>query len=166
MKYAKKFAEKKEQDFITVGVIGMSNIGKSSLVNTLRDKPLCASSSTPFTTRAIQSVKLNKMILLLDSPGIMLQKSDDATDTQIIRSAVQVDELIDPVSMIPDLIKKFEKTEILRHYRIANYTSTEQMLTLIAKKKGLGPTLTGLKDAARRVFRDFLNNRLTYYTNI
>ena len=96
----------------------------------------------------------------------MLQKSDGATDTQIIRSAVQVDELIDPVSMIPDLIKKFEKTEILRHYRIANYTSTEQMLTLIAKKKGLGPTLTGLKDAARRVFRDFLNNRLTYYTNI
>ena len=53
MKYAKKFAEKKEQDYITVGVIGMSNIGKSSLVNTLRGKPLCASSSTPFTTRAI-----------------------------------------------------------------------------------------------------------------
>lgn len=52
-KYAKKFAEKKEMDFISVGVIGMSNVGKSSLINTLRGKPLCASSSTPFTTRAI-----------------------------------------------------------------------------------------------------------------
>lgn len=52
-KYAKKFAEKKELESITVGVIGMPNVGKSSLINVLKNKPVCGSGSTPFNTKVI-----------------------------------------------------------------------------------------------------------------
>jgi len=71
-KYAKKFAEKKEMESITVGVIGMPNVGKSSVINVLKNKPVCASGSTPFNTKAIQEVKLNSMVTLLDCPSILL----------------------------------------------------------------------------------------------
>ena len=52
-KYAKKFAEKKGADFIGVGVLGMPNVGKSSLVNVLKNKAICNTGSNPFTTRSI-----------------------------------------------------------------------------------------------------------------
>lgn len=52
-KYAQKFAEKKEAEFISAGVIGYPNVGKSSLVNVLRNKPVCATGSSPFITRAL-----------------------------------------------------------------------------------------------------------------
>lgn len=50
-KYAKKFAEKKESEFISVGVVGYPNVGKSCLVNILKNKPVCATGSSPFITR-------------------------------------------------------------------------------------------------------------------
>lgn len=37
-KYAVKFAEKKEQDQISVAIVGFTNVGKSSLINVLRNK--------------------------------------------------------------------------------------------------------------------------------
>jgi len=37
-KYARKFAEKKDQESISVGVVGFTNTGKSSLINVLRNK--------------------------------------------------------------------------------------------------------------------------------
>jgi nuclear GTP-binding protein len=52
-KYAKKFAEKKGTDFIGVGVLGMPNVGKSALINMLKNKAVCATNSIPFTTRGI-----------------------------------------------------------------------------------------------------------------
>ena len=87
-KYAKKFAEKKGSDFIGVGVLGMPNVGKSSLINMLRNKAVCGTGSVPFTTRGIQEVKLNSAIHLVDCPSIMLQKQDGGTTIQAIRSAV------------------------------------------------------------------------------
>jgi hypothetical protein len=39
--------------------------------------------------------------------------------------------------MIGDLMDKLEKSEVLRHYRIANFDNEEEMLKAIANKKGL-----------------------------
>jgi ribosome biogenesis GTPase A len=71
-KYAKKFLEKKDIEHLTVGVVGMPNVGKSSIINVLRNKVMCATGSNPFVTRNIQEVRLNSMIVLVDSPGIQL----------------------------------------------------------------------------------------------
>jgi len=97
-KYAKKFEEKKGQEHIIVGVLGMPNVGKSSVINVLKNKPICNTGSTPFITRGLQEVRLNSKVNIIDSPGLMLMKTDDATGTQIIRSSVQVEDLADPVS--------------------------------------------------------------------
>jgi len=39
--------------------------------------------------------------------------------------------------MIPDIVAKMDKEELLRHYRIANYNDVNHMLELIAIKKAL-----------------------------
>lgn len=178
-KYAKKFIEKKDVEAIRVGVIGMPNVGKSSLINNLKSKPVCSSGSTPFITKSPQEVKLNSLVTLVDTPGVL------SASSSVIRSSIQVDDIIDPIEPIADLLNKVAKPEILRHYRIANFNTVDEMLSLIALKKGLATQeviigekgqkkqvkkqvkqVPNLEDAARRFLRDFLNNRLQYYSKV
>jgi len=99
-----------------------------------------------------------------------------------LRSAVQVDDLLDPIEPIAHLLTKIAKSEILRHYRIGNYNNINELLDQIAKKKGLVDTKVLVKankkkkidektestpqkeEAARRFIRDFLNNRIQYFS--
>ena len=109
----------------------------------------------------------------------MLQKVEGGSSLQQIRSAVLVEDLANPVSLVEDIVSKLEKEEILRHYRIANFKDTSEMLELIAVKKNLTTSVAdeqkkgkkkkqvaNKEEAARRVIRDFLNNRLRYYSKL
>ena len=53
-KYAQKFLEKQEKEQIVVGVIGFTNVGKSSLINQLKQKRICNTGSSPFITQKMQ----------------------------------------------------------------------------------------------------------------
>lgn len=72
-KYARKFAEKREQENIVAGVIGFTNVGKSSLINVLKGKIIVPSGSSPFITRASRPVRLSDAVTVIDSPGLMSQ---------------------------------------------------------------------------------------------
>ena len=72
-KYARSYAEKKQQEQITVGIVGYANVGKSSLINILKNKIVVPTSSNAFLTRSIKQVKLNSNMTLIDSPGILVQ---------------------------------------------------------------------------------------------
>lgn len=188
-KYARKFAEKKERDAIAVGIVGFTNVGKSSLINVLKGKIVVPSGSNQFMTRALRQVRLNENVLLIDSPGIMAKTiRGGANDTQAIRSAVQVEDIDDPELYARTVISKIDKVELLRFYRIPDFGDKESdegvtsLLQHIAKKKNWFAKVqvdTGKTDkhgkpliktqnvpdksmAARRVIRDFLNNRVEY----
>ena len=67
--------------------------------------------------------------MLLDSPGIILQSKKEAnSQTQIMRSALQVEEILYPIEAVEEISQKIDKTEILRFYRIANFKTTLEML--------------------------------------
>lgn len=53
-----------------IAVVGRSNVGKSSLINTLcRNKKLCKTSGTPGKTRLINIFLINNAFHLVDLPG-------------------------------------------------------------------------------------------------
>jgi len=54
----------------------------------------------------------------------------------VVRSALQVDEIADPITAVNNLLAMVEKTEILLHYRIGNYDDVQDMLAQVAVKKG------------------------------
>jgi nuclear GTP-binding protein len=68
---------------ITVGVVGMPNVGKSSLINSLKRCKVAAVGNTPGVTKSVQEIQLDKHIRLLDSPGVVFASAADSADAAL-----------------------------------------------------------------------------------
>jgi len=53
----------------------------------------------------MQEIKLDRNIVLIDSPGVVLASTENA-DSLILRSAIRVEELADPVRPVEALISR------------------------------------------------------------
>lgn len=58
-------------------IIGIPNVGKSTLINTLSKKKAAKTGNTPGITKAQQWIKISEDFELLDTPGVLWPKFDD-----------------------------------------------------------------------------------------
>ncbi|KAK4057880.1 hypothetical protein OIO90_001099 [Microbotryomycetes sp. JL221] len=57
--------------FISIGLLGQPNVGKSSLLNALLGRKVVRASRTPGKTKSLQTIYWNKTIRLVDCPGLV-----------------------------------------------------------------------------------------------
>lgn len=58
-------------------VCGIPNVGKSTMINTLAKRKAAQTADRPGVTRALQWIKLDKGLELLDTPGVLWPKFED-----------------------------------------------------------------------------------------
>lgn len=149
---------------ITVGVIGYPNVGKSSLVNSLKRSRAVTTSLTPGATRHAQEVALDKNIRLIDCPGIVF--ADQDADSLVLGNSVKLDRIADPTSPVELIMNRIGREALMAAYSLPGFSTVTEFLALVAKSRGKQKRggAFDMKAAALVVLRDWNSGRIPFYT--
>ncbi len=93
----------KEKKIIKIGVLGYPNVGKSSLINSLKKRKVATTSPKPGMTRGEKLIKLSKNVYLIDTPGIItLEFQEDLA----LKGSWIPEKLDQPVEVALKLVQK------------------------------------------------------------
>ncbi|GJT36535.1 guanine nucleotide-binding protein-like NSN1 [Tanacetum coccineum] len=84
----------------TVDVVGLPNIGKSSLLNSLKRSHAVNVGATPGLTRFMQVVQLDKNVKLVDCLGVVMLKSGESDVVTALRNCIKIEKLQDPIASV------------------------------------------------------------------
>jgi nuclear GTP-binding protein len=153
---------------ITVGIVGFPNVGKSSLINSLkRSRSAAAVGNTPGMTKVSKEIVLDKHVKLIDSPGVVFASSlGESAGVTALRNCVKVERLADPIAPVCEILRRCPKEQLMLMYKIGKFSDVDDFLQNIGKirgvlKKGGVPDMMA---AARVVLNDWNQGRIPYYT--
>ncbi len=124
-------------------IVGIPNVGKSTFINKIAGKQTAEVSNKPGVTRKNQWVRLNDKIQLLDTPGVLWPKFDNAiTARHLAYIGTIKDEILDveelALSLLEELVLKYKKNVYERYKIDENFTyeMTVELMEEIGRKRG------------------------------
>ncbi|KAM9405877.1 nucleolar GTP-binding protein 2-like isoform 1-T1 [Salvelinus alpinus] len=159
--FGKLHTDKKQ---ISVGFIGYPNVGKSSVINTLRSKKVCNVAPLAGETKVWQYITLMRRIFLIDCPGVVYPSEDSESDI-VLKGVVQVEKIRNPEEHIPAVLERAKPEYIQKTYRIPTWSSPEDFLEKLAMRmgklhKGGEPDLTCV---SKMVLNDWQRGRIPFF---
>lgn len=156
---------KSDKQAISVGFVGYPNVGKSSVINTLRTKSVCKVAPIPGETKVWQYITLTKKIFLIDCPGVVYQSQDSETDI-VLKGVVRVGNLEDATEHIEEVLQRVKKEYLSRAYKVKEWKDGEDFLTQLCRQTGklLKGGEPDLKTAAKMVLFDWQRGRIPFFT--
>ncbi|KAI2467576.1 nucleolar GTP-binding protein [Annulohypoxylon bovei var. microspora] len=151
---------------ISVGLIGYPNVGKSSIINTLRKKMVAKVAPIPGETKVWQYVTLMKRIYLIDCPGVVPPNQNDSPQDILLRGVVRVEMVENPEQYIPALLSKVKQHHMERTYELKGWTDHIHFLELLARKGGrlLKAGEPDVDGVAKMVLNDFMRGKIPWFT--
>ncbi|KAL0900719.1 hypothetical protein Bca101_084680 [Brassica carinata] len=151
---------------ITVGIIGLPNVGKSSLINSLKRAHVVNVGATPGLTRSLQEVHLDKNVKLLDCPGVVMLKSSGNDASIALRNCKRIEKLEDPVSPVKEILKLCSPQLLVTLYKIPDFEAVDDFLYKVATVRGKLKKggLVDIEAAARIVLHDWNEGKIPFYT--
>ncbi|KIM47709.1 hypothetical protein M413DRAFT_62972 [Hebeloma cylindrosporum] len=178
---------------ISVGFIGYPNVGKISVINTLKSSKVCTVAPVPGETKASltafphpsisrsdrvitqvwQYITLTKRIYLIDCPGIVPASANDSQSSIVLKGVVRVEALSTPSEHIPALMARVKPIYLSRTYDIplpnkddiTQGWDPEDFLETLARKKGrlLKHGASDLDSVAKIILTDWVRGRIPFF---
>ncbi|KAH0837869.1 NGP1NT-domain-containing protein [Lanmaoa asiatica] len=158
---------------ISVGFVGYPNVGKSSVINTLKSGKVCRVAPIPGETKVWQYITLTRRIYLIDCPGIVPTSAHDSQTSTVLKGVVRVEALPTPSEHIPALMERVKPLYLSRTYDIplpdpddlTHGWDPEQFLNSLAKTKGRllkggEPDVDGV---AKIILTDWVRGRIPFF---
>jgi len=159
----KLHADKKS---ISVGIVGYPNVGKSSVINTLRGKKVVNVAPVPGETKVWQYVTLYRQIFLVDCPGVVHQGECDSEADAVLKGVVRVESLGDTaVDYIPPLLARVSPDALRRAYGVSTWADGDDFCEKLARRSGklLKKGEPDVTNVARAMLSDFQRGKLPWF---
>uniref|UniRef100_A0A9J8B9E2 Nucleolar GTP-binding protein 2 n=2 Tax=Cyprinus carpio TaxID=7962 RepID=A0A9J8B9E2_CYPCA len=149
---------------ISIGFIGYPNVGKSSVINTLRSKKVCNVAPLAGETKVWQYITLMRRIFLIDCPGVVYPSEDSETDI-VLKGVVQVEKIRNPEDHIGAVLERAKAEYIQKTYRIPSWSSAEDFLEKLAFRTGklLKGGEPDLSTVSKMVLNDWQRGRIPFF---
>ncbi|KDN49378.1 hypothetical protein RSAG8_02080, partial [Rhizoctonia solani AG-8 WAC10335] len=151
---------------IRIGVVGLPNVGKSSLINSLKRARACSVASTPGHTKFLQEVALDRGLKLLDSPGVVWDDAQLDPTQRSLRNVLRVEAVNDPISAVGAIITRVSWEALQQLYTIPAFQNVTEFLAMIAMSRGR-LTKGGAADmeaAGKSVLHDWNTGKIPYHS--
>jgi len=127
------------KDYLTVGVIGYPNTGKSSVINFLIGKSAAPTASEAGFTKGFQKFKLSNGLYLIDSPGVIPKDKYSHNESELIAEHTILgsrshNQVTDPELVIASLFLKYPGV-LEKHYGIDTQEDSDLFLEELGRKK-------------------------------
>ncbi|EJU19564.1 ribosome biogenesis GTP-binding protein YlqF [Peptoanaerobacter stomatis] len=128
---------------LRIMIVGIPNVGKSTLINQIIGKKSAKTGNTPGITKSQQWLKIKGDIELLDTPGILWPKIEDKITAQklaflgsIRDQVIEIEDIY--YEFIKFLIENKKQKNLFEEFEI-NFDETdfEKISEIIAKKRGV-----------------------------
>ncbi|TRM70455.1 NUC091 domain-containing protein [Schizophyllum amplum] len=158
---------------ISVGFVGYPNVGKSSVINTLKSGKVCRVAPVPGETKVWQYITLTRRIYLIDCPGVVPTSAHDSQTSTVLKGVVRVEALPTPSEHIPALMERVKPIYLSRTYGVplpdendpSKGWDPEDLLDKLARMKGrlLKHGEPDLDSVAKILLSDWVRGRIPFF---
>ena len=152
---------------VRIMILGIPNVGKSTLINFISGTAAARTANTPGHTRGKQWVRLSQGLDLLDTPGVLWPKFEDQVAAlRLAATGAIAGDVFDADTVVPELMRVLARTapDALREkYGIEDAAADPQILLAHAGKRRGCILPGGAIDYARTqtmILNDFRSGKL------
>jgi len=122
-------------------IMGVPNVGKSTIVNTLKNKKIAKTGNEPAITKSLQRIELNNQMILTDSPGMMWPKIDNERDGLLLAAShtigINAYDEIETALFLYDIIKETYPALLMQKYKLETPLPRDEFfLAAVANQRG------------------------------
>lgn len=175
IKCVEKISIKNQQKYLDKGmrkqpiramIVGIPNVGKSTLINKIAKRKAAGVENKPGFTKSQQWIKVSDQFELLDTPGILQSSYDDKEKAINLALCGSINENILPREFLANellnYLRQFYPNSLIERYKLTSLNDDNNLLlTSIARNRGLlDKGETDIKKAEILLLNEFKNGKL------